>query len=82
MSYGYGIGRDEGGYQLTHPLYIDDLKLYASSRKKLQSVLDITLQFSNGISIEFELENCQGVHLVSGDKFISKEIFFEYVLKN
>ena len=38
-SYVYSIGRDEDGYQLSHLLYMDDQKLYASSRTRLQSVL-------------------------------------------
>ena len=60
-SYGYSIGRDQGGYQLSNLLYMDDLKLYPSSETKLQSVLDITLQFSNEIGMEFELDKCRKV---------------------
>ena len=51
-SYGYNIVRDEGGYQLIYLFYIHDLKLYGSSGTKLQSVLDVTLQFSNDIGME------------------------------
>ena len=67
MYCGYSIGRDEGRYQLTHLFYLDYLKLYASSVTKLQSVLDITLQFSNDIGMEFGLDKCRKVHLVRGE---------------
>ena len=42
-SYEYSIGTDKGGYQLTHLLDMDDLKLYVSLGTKLQRVLDIIL---------------------------------------
>ena len=60
------MGGDAGGYQLTHLLHMDDLKLYASSGTKLQSVLDTKLQFSNDIGMEFGLDKCRKVHLVRG----------------
>ena len=62
-SYGYSIGRDKF-------LYMDDLKLYASSGTKLQSILYITLQFSNAIGIEFGLEKCRKVHLVRNEIYM------------
>ena len=45
---------------------MDDLKL-ASSGKKVQGVLDITLRFSNDIRMEFGLDKCRKVHLVRGE---------------
>ena len=62
--YGYTIGRDKGGYKRTHLLFMDDLKLYVSSGRKLQSILDITQQFSNDIGMEFGMDKCRKVHLV------------------
>ena len=44
-SYGYSIERDKGEYQLDYFLHIDDLKLFSSLKTKLQSYLDITMQF-------------------------------------
>ena len=50
--YGYSIGKDEGGYQLTHLLYMNDLKLYASSGTKLQSYFtNISKSFQSIMSI-------------------------------
>ena len=46
---------------------MDNLKLYASSGTKQQNIIDIILQFSNDIGIEFGLDKCQKVHLVRGE---------------
>ena len=56
---------------MTHFLFMDDLKLNASSGTKLQSVLDITLQFSNDIGMEFGLDKCWKVHFVRGEVAMS-----------
>ena len=60
-SYWYSIVRDKGRYQLTRLLYMDNLKLYAGSRTKLQKVLHIILQFSNDIGMEFGLKKCRKI---------------------
>ena len=43
------------------------MKLYASLRTKLQSVLDITLQFSNDIGMKRGLDKCEKAHSVRGE---------------
>ena len=52
--YGYEI------YEKTinNLFYMDDLKLYAKSNKKLEGLLSTVEQFSNDIGMEFRLDKC------------------------
>ena len=49
---------------------MDDLKLCTSSETKLQSVLDITLQVSNDVGMEFGLDKRRKVQLVKDDIYM------------
>ena len=56
---GYHIGNNQNGHQLSHLLYMDDLKLYASSSIKLQQLIQLVEQFSVDINMKFGLEKCK-----------------------
>ena len=58
--YGFNIKADNGGenIQVNHLLYMDDLKLYASSRNQLNQLLDITFKFSKAIQMDFGMDKC------------------------
>ena len=43
---------------INHLLYMDDLKLYASNEKSLESLIQTVHVFSNDIGIKFEVEKC------------------------
>lgn len=65
-------------YKLTHLLYMDDVKLYASSTEGLAEMLRITEVFSRDIHIEFRMDKCRiamvGSAAASGDgeRFVCK----------
>ena len=46
------------GQKVNHPLFIDDLKLYASNEKSLELLIQTARVFSNDIWMEFEVEKC------------------------
>ncbi|XP_055842673.1 uncharacterized protein LOC129909623 [Episyrphus balteatus] len=62
-SNGYRIERE---MSITHLLYIDDLKLFARSRKHLQSLLNIVKKFSEDIKMNFGFDKCKAVEMVRG----------------
>lgn len=54
---GYKLGNHQT--QISHLLYMDDLKLYAESDKHLKTLLDCTTNFSKDIKMEFGLDKCK-----------------------
>jgi Reverse transcriptase (RNA-dependent DNA polymerase) len=62
------------GYQIcknprtlvNHQFYVDDLKLYATSKAQLGSQLETVKTFSDDIRMEFGLDKCAVVHAVKG----------------
>lgn len=46
-------------YRLTHLLYMDDIKLYASSDEELRNMLRLTGEFSKDIHMVFGVDKCR-----------------------
>lgn len=66
-TYGYAIksGREEG-YTLNHLLYVDDLKLYASTDNSLRNLLKVVERFSGDIGMQFGMDKCRRQTIVRG----------------
>ena len=52
--------------KITHLLYMDDIKLYASNADQLQSMLEMVKRFSDSICMEFGLNKCAAIHYRKG----------------
>ncbi|CAK1590875.1 unnamed protein product [Parnassius mnemosyne] len=53
----------KGDTKVTHLFYMDDLKLFASSRSHLMELLNITCDFSNSIGMELGTDKCAILHV-------------------
>ncbi|XP_045770460.1 uncharacterized protein LOC123870988 [Maniola jurtina] len=60
---GLGYRLRKGGEVISHLLYMDDLKLYASKRTDLVKLLKITQNFSNNIGMEFGVDKCAIINI-------------------
>lgn len=58
--------RNAAQYKLTHLLYMDDLKLYASNKVHLQELLNLTHTFSRDIQMNFGLDKCRTQTITRG----------------
>ncbi len=66
-SYGYGIkSNNREALRINHLLYMDDLKLLASTRSQLEQLLKIVEEFSNDINMQFGLDKCRILNTVKG----------------
>ncbi|CAK1585736.1 unnamed protein product [Parnassius mnemosyne] len=63
---GRGFQLRRGGTKVTHLFYMDDLKLFASSRSHLMELLNITCDFSNSIRMELGTDKCAVLHVERG----------------
>ena len=54
---GYHLNAEQ--YNCSHLFYMDDLKLYAETRKNLDRLLNTTETFSNDIGMSFGLDKCK-----------------------
>ncbi|CAK1586333.1 unnamed protein product [Parnassius mnemosyne] len=63
---GRGFQLRKGGTKVTHLFYMDDLKLFASSRSHLVELLNITCDFSNSIGMELGTDKCAILHVERG----------------
>ncbi|CAK1580791.1 unnamed protein product [Parnassius mnemosyne] len=63
---GRGFQLRKGGTKVTHLFYMDDLKLFASSRSHLMELLNITCDFSNYIRMELGTDKCAFLHVERG----------------
>lgn len=61
-----GYDLQEGTKQLTHLLYMDDLKCFAASDKKQERQLKLVKEFSDDINMKFGLDKCAKVTLRQG----------------
>ncbi|KAJ0173873.1 hypothetical protein K1T71_011022 [Dendrolimus kikuchii] len=52
--------------QITHLLYMDDLKLYSDSNRNITALLDITKTFSQDIRMDFGLDKCRRLNIRKG----------------
>lgn len=62
---GYKIEKDDS-FKLNHLLYMDDLKLFAKSKRHLQSLITTTKIFSDDIKMKFGTEKCSTVFVKNG----------------
>ena len=51
---------------VTHMLYMDDLKGYCNSRESLQKMCDIIEEFTQDIGMEMGLNKCGVIHIQKG----------------
>lgn len=63
--YGYRINSPKGE-KLSHLLYMDDLKLYSSTKEHLRNQLELVSKFSETIGMEFGLDKCAVMHVKKG----------------
>jgi hypothetical protein len=61
--YGYKLNKQ---HNISHLLYMDDLKIYAKNEHELSSLLETTAIFSNDIQMKFGLNKCAVVHVKRG----------------
>ena len=53
---GYQHSKEEG--KITHLLFMDDLKLYGSNEKEINSLVHTVQVFSSDIGMDFGIEKC------------------------
>ncbi|CAK1593783.1 unnamed protein product [Parnassius mnemosyne] len=58
-----GFQLRKGGTKVTHLFYMDDFKLFASSRSHLMELLNITCDFSSFIRMELGMDKCAFLHV-------------------
>ena len=64
---GYSVD-SRNGPQISHRLYMDDLKLYAECKDNMELLVNTTAQFSSDIKMQFGLDKCATVKLNKGAK--------------
>lgn len=57
--YGYSIGKPAAN--LSHLLCMDDIKLYAKTKREMDYLIKITYEFSKDIRMSFGLDKCRTV---------------------
>lgn len=73
---GYKIEKNNS-FKFTHLLYMDDLKLFADTKRQLQSLVNTTKLFSNDIKMNFGLDKCATVFIKKGKVISSHEKIFD-----
>ena len=79
------LARTSSGYKLaketeiTHLMYVDDIKLFAKSHNDMKHLLELTTNFSNDIQMNFGLDKCNTLHIhkgkvLAGDYNLSEEV--------
>ena len=67
--YGYNIRHNKTTlHKITHLMYMDDIKLYASTKKHLHELTRTTEIFSNDIHMEFGTDKCRTQHITHGKR--------------
>lgn len=65
--YGYNIIHEKTTkHTINHLLYMDDIKLYASTQTHLKALLKITEQITNDIKMSFGISKCKAQHIEKG----------------
>jgi hypothetical protein len=65
--YGFKIkGRRDTIDTISHLLYMDDLKIYASNETQLKHMINITHKFSEDIGMKCGLDKCKNLHINRG----------------
>ena len=76
--YGYEIrGRLQGGFKLNHLLYMDDIKLYASTEVQLRGLMRMVETFSGCIHMKFGLDKCRTQSVVRGRQMVGGGFIME-----
>ena len=57
-------GNEERTGPISHLLYMDDIKLYAKSKKELHKLIGEVKVFSDQIKMKFGLDKCKIVNVV------------------
>ena len=65
-SIGYAIGPRNNRTVISHLLFMDDLKLYANCKERLQDLLEIVSMFSDDICMKFGLDKCNVLNIRKG----------------
>lgn len=66
-NYGFAIKNNNTELaRLSHLLYMDDLKLLASTKNQLEQMLNIVEEFSNDIGMQFGLDKCRVLNIIRG----------------
>lgn len=52
--------------EVTHALYMDDLKIYANSPRGLKASIDEVVEYSNHIGMKLGLAKCAAIHITRG----------------
>lgn len=63
---GYKIKGNNIQYNITHLMYMDDIKLYAPNIEKLKNLLKIVETYSNDIKMEFGINKCKLQNITKG----------------
>ncbi|CAH2094088.1 unnamed protein product [Euphydryas editha] len=60
---------DKKEHKINHLLYMDDIKLYASSPEELLELANITEEYSNDITMQFGIDKCKINSIIAGKHF-------------
>lgn len=62
--YGFKIRKNKKTiHTISHLMYMDDIKLYSSTDRQLQYLLEITRTFSEDIHMSFGIDKCKTLHV-------------------
>lgn len=66
-TYGFKIKhQNTPQHTINHLLYMDDIKIFASNKTQMQSLLRITEQFTQDTCMEFGINKCKMLHIDKG----------------
>lgn len=71
---GYSIMR---GKQISHLIYMDDLKLYAKNEQELKKLLNVVHKYSNDINMKFGLDKCAKAYFERGNLKERENLFID-----
>lgn len=65
--YGFKIKANRNtNYTISHLIYMDDIKLYATNKKQLNDLINISDTFSRDIYMEFGMDKCRTLNIEKG----------------
>ena len=64
--YGFKIKGNSTQEVLSHLLYMDDLKMYSSTKQSLEQLIEIVSMFSDDINMKFGLDKCKTIRINKG----------------
>lgn len=66
LNTGYSLQNGKKETTISHLIYMDDIKLYASTQKDMKLLIDFTAQFSKDINMQFGLEKRKTLNIKKG----------------